>query len=147
MIEIICGVYGGKDGMKRPGDKPFRLSPEEEARLVARKVARYVPEPVEEVDEEVEGEEVMTPIGFDETPPEDFTDDTAEDEAEVEGEEIVDLATLSAKELRELGKEYGLSFKANASKVSMIEAITAAQAELDEPAEDAPTFDASEAVL
>ena len=143
MIEIISGVYGGKNGIKRPGDKPFRLSPEEEARLVSRKVACYVPDPAAEVEEEVVD---TAPIGFDETPPDDFVDDITEDEAEVE-EEPIDLATLSAKELREIGKEYGLSFKANASKVSMIEAITAAQAELDEPAEDAPTFDASEAVL
>ena len=141
MIEIICGVYGGKNGMKRPGDKPFSLSPAEEARLVARKVARYVeqPEMLETEDQHSDAEADGTPIGFDEIPPEDF------DEAEVM-EEIVDLETLSTKELRELGAEYGLTFKANAKKTDMIEKITEAQAQLAEDIEDAPTFDAAEAV-
>lgn len=146
MIEIICGVYGGKDGMKRPGDKPFSLSPAEEARLVARKVARYVEQP-KQVDAEAEAEADAeltdyeadgAPIGFDETPPEDF------DEADAV-EEIVDLKSLTAKELRKIGKEYGLTFKANDKKETMIEAIVAAQAELAD-GEDAPVFDAAEAV-
>lgn len=148
MVKMLRGVFGLPiDGIVKAMDKnsgPFKASAEQEARLVRLGLAVYVDEHAAEV--ENEDMEDNAPIGFDETPPDDFVDDTAEDAAEVE-EEIVDLATLSAKELRELGKEYGLSFKANASKVSMIEAIMAAQAELDESAEDAPAFDAAEAVL
>ena len=77
-------------------------------------------------------------------PPEDFVED-AEDEADVV-EEIIDLETLTVNELRELGKEYGLTFKANTKKADMIEAITEAQAQIAEDGEDAPTFDAAEAV-
>lgn len=125
--------------MKRPGDKPFSLSPEEEARLVARKVARYVNEPVFILDGEYVPDDA--PIGFDETPPEDADIDEAE-----AVEEIVDLKSLSAKELREVGKEYGLTFKANTKKDDMIEAIARAQFALAD-GEDAPSFDAAEAVL
>ena len=156
MIEMIAGVFGlpvkdktGKTirikGMG-PNDGPFSAAPEREAELVKKGVARYVEQiQVEDEDSETEEEQIQVeddgaPIGFDETPPEDF----GEDEAEIV-EEIIDLETFSAKELRELGKDYGLTFKANASKVSMIEAITAAQDAIAVD-EDAPTFDAAEAV-
>lgn len=151
MIKIVQGVYGflDKDGIVRPkteADEPFELSAEQEARLVNLGVAQYVgnvkdeQEPEEtapEDTEEMETDGEQDPIGFDETPPEDFGD-----------EEIIDLETLTVKELRELGEEYGLSFKANAKKAEMIEAITAAQTEiaLGEESEPAPVFDASEAV-
>lgn len=148
MIKIVQGVYGflDKDGIVRPkteADEPFELTPEQEARLVRLGVAQYVgnvkgeqepeestPEETEQVDAEGEQE----PIGFDETPP-------------VE----VDLSTLSVKELREIGKEYGLTFKVGTSKADMIKAIEAAEAELvidaeDEDGEPAPVFDATEAV-
>ncbi len=42
MIQMISGVYGGKKGMKRPGDGPFSLSAEEEKRLISREVAKPV---------------------------------------------------------------------------------------------------------
>ncbi len=42
MIRMVCGAYGGKDGLKRAGSGPFCLSEEEEARLVRRGVAAYV---------------------------------------------------------------------------------------------------------
>jgi hypothetical protein len=153
MIKIVRGVYGfmDKDGIVRPkteADEPFELLPEQEARLVDRGVAEYVGDAKIEQDveaEQVENEGEQAPIGFDETPPEDFV----EDEAEVV-EEIIDLETLTGKELRELGKEYGLTFKANAKKADMIEAITEAQKEVavaEDDGELAPVFDASEAVL
>ena len=119
---------------------PFSVAPEREAELVKKGIARYVEQP-KRVDDEPglsDHEDDGTPIGFDETPPEDF------DEAEAV-EEIVDLKSLTAKELREIGKEYGLTFKANDKKDTMIEAIVAAQAELAD-GEDAPVFDAAEAV-
>ena len=52
------------------------------------------------------------------------------------------IEDMTAKELRQLGAEYGLTFKGNASKSDMIEAIKA-EWPVDE---DAPTFDAAEAV-
>ncbi len=165
MIKIVRGVYGFKDknGIVRPkteADEPFELLPEQEARLVSIGVSEYVGGIDEEqadeteqggIDEEQADEteqggidEEQDPIGFDETPPEDFV----EDEAEVM-EEIIDLETLSGKELREIGKEYGLTFKANTKKADMIAAITEAQKEVAEAEDDdepAPVFDATEAV-
>ena len=142
MIKIVQGVYGflDKSGIVRPkteADEPFELLPEQEARLVALGVAEYVDEPEGEHEaggadlQDVEVE--LDPIGFDETPPE---------------EEPVDLATLTVNELREIGKEYGITFKANAKKAEMIKAIMEAQAEIaeDDESEPAPAFDATEAV-
>ncbi len=144
MIEMIAGVFGlpiiGENGKTirikgmGPSDGPFSVSPEREAELVKKGIARYV---------EDGGNEPYTPddapTGFDEMPPEDL-----EGEGEAV-EEPVDLSALSAKELREIGMEYGLTFKGNASKDSMIDAITAAQIALA-ASEDAPSFDATEAV-
>lgn len=162
MIQMIAGVYGlqekqanGKTRViaKGPNDGPFSTSPEQEARLVKMKLAVYVGQPKDEAeDEQTEDNAEGYPIGFDETPPDDFGDDSEpaddSDEAE-EAEVIVDLASLTAKELREIGKEYGLTFKANAKKDEMVAAITAAQEETieDDAEDDAPAFDAAEAVL
>lgn len=138
MIEMISGVYGGRDGIKKPGDGAFSLSPAEEARLVRRGVARYT-NIVEEAStpDTTDSEglvEDIDPIGFDDMPP---------------VEEPVDLESMSAKELRELGAEYGLTFKGNASKSYMIEAITAAQIEAADDTDygDGPAFDPAEAVI
>lgn len=149
MIKIVQGVYGflGKDGIVRPkteADEPFELTPEQEARLVKLGVAEYVgnveeeQEPVEtateDAEQQVEIEEEQKVIGFDEIPP-------------VE----IPLSDHSVKELREIGKEYGLSFKVGTTKADMIQAIEEAEAALNIDAEDddgesAPTFDATEAV-
>lgn len=143
MIKIVRGVYGfkDKDGIVRPktaADEPFELLPEQEERLVKRGVAEYVGKvESEQVPEEVEQEEIeseQAPIGFDEMP-----------------EEETALSDLSVKELRAIGKEYGLTFKVGTSKDDMVKAIEAAEAELNTEAEDdesepAPVFDASEAV-
>ena len=128
MIRIIRGVYGylDKDGIVRPkteADAPFALLPEQEARLVRLGVAEYV--------------------GIAEEEP---------DSVEFEEEPVVEvpLSEYTVKELRELGKEYGLSFKVGISKAEMVAAIEQAEAELvdaeDEDGELAPVFDASEAV-
>lgn len=146
MIEMIAGVFGlpikGANGNTirikgmGPNDGPFSVTPEREAELVEKGIARYVHNPVADAEAAYVPDDA--PIGFDETPP--------EDEAEVV-EEIIDLETLTAKELRELGKEYGLTFKANASKAHMIKAITEVQSEVeDDDLEDVPSFDAAEAV-
>jgi len=49
---------------------------------------------------------------------------------------------MSVKELRELGRERGITFKVGVSKADMIEAIQAAENDQS----DAPEFDASEAI-
>ena len=141
MIQIVRGVYGflDKDGIVRPkteADAPFELLPDQEARLVRLGVAKYVgvadaqPEPEEAEEEEIEQE----PIDFDEMP-----------------SEIIPLSEMTVKELRELGKEYGLTFKVGSSKADMVQAIKDAEAALaidaeGEDDEPAPVFDASEAV-
>lgn len=152
MIQIICGVYGGKDGVKRPGDKPFTLSPAEEARLVARKVAVYVNAPT--IDPEDEDIPDDAPIGFDETPPEDFDMDDLPDGVIAIPEYSVDM---KATELREIGKLCGLTFKVGMSKEEMVAALDKhieenmvddeefVDADTIDP-EDAPIFDAAEAV-
>ena len=154
MIEMIAGVFGLpiKDKSGRtirikgmgPNDGPFSVSPEREEELVKKGIARYVEDVTADSNDHDDADiSNDAPAGFDETPPE-GTDDDAEDEAEVV-EEIVDLKSLSAKELREMGKEYGLTFKANDKKETMINAIAAAQMELA-GSEDAPTFDPAGAV-
>lgn len=131
MIRIIKGVYGylNENGVvkpKTPEDKPFELTKEQEARLVELDVAEYV-------------EAEAYPIGFDEQPPEGIEED----------ELRKPLDEMSAKELRELGKEYGLSFKVGMSKAEMAAAIESAE-QADEAEEDdgeeLPEFDPSEAV-
>lgn len=131
MIRIIKGVYGylNENGVvkpKTPEDKPFELTKEQEARLVGLGVAEYV-------------EAEAYPIGFDEQPPEDIEED----------ETRKPLDEMSVKELRELGKEYGLTFKVGMSKAEMAAAIESAE-QADEAEEDdgeeLPEFDPSEAV-
>lgn len=143
MIKIVQGVYGfmDKNGIVRPkteADEPFALSPEQEERLVKLGVAVYVGNAEDEQEPEItepeESEDEQEPIGFDETP-----------------EEEIPLSKRSVKELREIGKEYGLTFKVGITKDDMVEAIKTAEAELAADAEDddgepAPVFDASEAV-
>ena len=153
MIKIVQGVYGflDKNGIVHPkteADEPFELAPEQEARLVNLGVAQYVenvkdeqePEDTDtegttpEDTEEVETEDEQEPIGFDETP-----------------EEEIPLSELHVNKLREIGKEYGLSFKVGTTKDDMVKLIETAEAELHaeaegEDSEPAPVFDASEAV-
>ena len=78
-----------------------------------------------------------------------FNVDNVDIEIEDEPIEERPLSEYSAKELREIGKDYGLTFKVGISKAEMIAAIEAAEADLDtdcEDDEDVPAFDASEAV-
>lgn len=143
MIRIIKGVYGhvpnpdtGIVVPKTSKDEPFSLSPEQEKRLVSIGVAEYVdapaapaiPEP-EDVDEATEAE--------------------AEPEAPA-AEPETSLDDMSAKELREYGKTFGLTFRVGMTKVEMREAIEAAEAEVETEGEDdeaPPVFDAAEAVM
>ena len=127
MIRIVRGVYGylDKDGIVRPkteADAPFELTPEQEERLVRLGVAQYAGNVNFAQESEESAEEVPT------------------------GERL--LTDMSAKELRELGKDYGITFKVGMSKAEMVAAIEEAENELDavQDGEPAPVFDASEAV-
>lgn len=152
MIKMLAGVYGlhikNADGTTRvkamgPNDGPFAIDPEKEARLVSMGVACYVggqdkapEEVVPEVPELPELPEDVVPI------PEYHTG-------------------MTAKELREIGKLCGLTFKVGMSKEEMVSTLDAHIAENtvdpDEaepedaeevvPEEEAPVFDAAEAVL
>lgn len=122
MIKLISGTYGSKPP-KRPGDGPFELTAEEEARLVRRGVARYVSE-IPTVD--------PTPIGFDETP----------DDADSIPEYSADM---KVEELREIGKQCGLTFKIGMTKDEMVSALDAHFGETTE--DDAPVFNAADAVV
>lgn len=143
MIRMTNGVCGAKDGMKRASDGPFTLPAEVEARLVERGVAEYVtaPAPAPEPEQEpvsAPEEKVTVPATEDDNTPH---------------------VGMALKELREIGKEYGLTFKVGMNKPEMVAAIMAAQNPPEqvedevteevtetEPEEDAPTFDATEAV-
>lgn len=138
MIQIVRGVYGylDQDGIVRPkteADAPFELLPEQEERLVRLGVAQYVGN-VKLTQDLADLTEAVGAIDIDEAP-----------------EEERPLSDYSVKELRELGKEYGLTFKVGMSKAEMVAAIEAAEATLemdddDEDGDPAPVFDASEAV-
>lgn len=154
MVEMIAGVFGlpikDKHGNTirikgmGPNDGPFSVSPDREAELVKKGIARYVELPNADAEHnDVVSADTTAPIGFDEMPPE-YIAGGADDEEET-AEEFVDLNSLSAKELREMGKDYGLTFKATDKKATMIDAIIAAQIELAS-SDDAPSFDATEAV-
>ena len=138
MIKIIRGVYGylDKEGIVRPKtaeDAPFSLSPDQEARLVRLGVAKYVGDATQ-APAEADLEDISVDLEMVDTP-----------------EEERPLSDYSVKGLREIGKDYGLTFKVGISKADMIKAIEDAEAALDDDAEDedgepAPVFDASEAV-
>ena len=146
MIKMKSGTYGlpvmhggavVRVERKTSKDEPFSLSPEAEARLVERGVAEYVGEAVGITED---GEITDLPDGVTAIP--------------VYSEET------SAKELREIGKLCGLSFKVGMSKADMVAALDAhieanmvEGVEVNEDGEitvaegeDAPTFDPSEAV-
>ena len=135
MIKIVSGVYGhyinGRVVAKDKNSPPFSLTPEREAELVEKGIAEYFEEYSASLD----------PIGFDETPPDD------------DGDNIPAYsAKNTVKELRDLGKAHGLTFKVGMSKADMLAelddlfGVEEAEAD-DEAADDAPMFDAAEAVL
>lgn len=135
MIQMKAGTFGlPVDGVVKPMTKdsgPFKASAEQEDRLVKMGLAEYVTD--------------GTPIGFDETPEDEPIEGAPEEDEPI----LKPLEDLTIGELRALGKEHGLTFKVGTTKAKMVEAITAAQATIvDEEGteEDAPTFDASEAV-
>ena len=143
MIRIIKGVYGhvpnpdtGIVVPKTSKDEPFSLSPEQEKRLVSIGVAEYVDAPAAPA--------IPEPEDVDEAP-------EAEAEPEVPAAEPeTSLDDMSAKELREYGKTFGLTFRVGMTKAEMREAIEAAEAAVETEGEDdeaPPVFDAAEAVI
>ena len=147
MIQMIAGVFGlpikGKDGKTirikgmGPNDGPFSVSPEREAELVKKGVARYVEPP--KVDAE-------------------HHEGNADGSA---GEYPLYNADMKADQLKEIGKQFGLTFKVGMKKTEMVAALDKhfgknaddedgkADADTDGSAggdEDAPTFDPAGAV-
>ena len=147
MIKMISGVFGlpQADGSVKPMDKnskPFSTSKELEKKLVEKKRAVYV-DTVEDVD-------TSAPIGFDETPPEEFEELPELPEGVTAIPEYSE--DMKQSELREIGAMCGLTFKVGMTKKEMvaaldahIEANTVEGDELEEE-DDSPEFDASEAV-
>jgi hypothetical protein len=140
MIKMIRGVFGlPVNGIVKAMDKnsgPFEAGEEQEARLIRLGLAVRVedgePAPADEPNVEVDTDSL---IGFDDMPPEAVAEEKA-------------IEDMNAKELREFGKELGLTFKVGMSKADMLAAIKAAwpQPVEDEDGEPAPVFDAAEAV-
>ncbi len=147
MIQMIAGVYGRKmpDGSVKAMDKnsePFEVSPETEERLIRLGLAVRV--------------DMEMPIGFDETPPEDDVEPDLPDG--VVG--IPEYSTKNTKaELNLIALRCGITLDASMTKAEMVAALDAHieahmvdGVDIDEDAaeddgEDAPSFDASEAVL
>ena len=140
MIEMLQGTFGlPVNGIVKGMNKnsgPFDAGAEQEARLVSLGLAKYVDEPVVE----------DAPV-FDETPPElpELPD----------GVEAIPEYSIESKadELREIAKMCGLSFKVGMTKAEMVEALDkffdenlVDDAEDESVVEDAPVFDATEAV-
>lgn len=150
MIQMIAGVYGRKmpDGSVKAMDKnsePFEVSPETEERLIRLGLAVRV----DHVDTDM-------PIGFDETPPADDGEDALPDGVGV----IPEYSTKNTKaELNLIALQCGITLDASMTKAEMVAALDAHieahmvdGVDIDEYAaeddgEDAPSFDASEAVL
>ena len=149
MIEMIAGIFGLRvkqpNGGSRivgmgPNDGPFSVDPEREAELVAKGIARYVEPPKVE-----------------EQPATGTTEGSTEGEAVTVPEYS---AEMKATQLREIGAQFGLTFKVGMTKEAMVAALDAHFATADtegdtegetvegaEGAEDAPTFDPSQAVM
>lgn len=143
MIKMIAGVYGlpikNADGSIRvkgmgPKDGPFSIDPEKEAKLVSKGVACYV---------------------------ENHSAETEPDELPELPDGVIPIPEynegMTAKQLREIGKLCGLTFKIGMSKAEMVDALDAhiaenavdtddADPEESIQEEDAPVFDAAEAV-
>ena len=139
MIRMIRGVFGlPVNGIVKAMDKnsgAFEAGAEQEERLIRLGLAVKVeaadgePAPAETVD-------TTAPIGFDEMPP--LHEVPAYD------------ADMKADQLREIGAQFGLTFKVGMKKTDMVAALDKHFAENsteeEEDGEPAPVFDAAEAV-
>lgn len=143
MIRMIAGKYGlYKDGrvigMTRESG-PFEAGATEELRLVSLGIAEYVDAPAEE-----KASESVPPAGDDAPPVPELPEG-------VEGIPMYGVDS-SVKELREIGKMCGLTFKVGTTKEEMVAALDAHIAEntvdgVTVDGDDAPpVFNAAEAV-
>lgn len=114
-IRITKGVFPWNNGFVRAGDPPIEVDEALARRLVEQK-------------------------GVAEYVTLNLVEETSEPDAQP-----VYHSGMTAKELREIGEAYGLSFKQGMSKADMVSKLDELFAE-QEPEEDAPTFDAAEAV-
>lgn len=114
-IRITKGVYLWNNDLVRAGDPPIEVDEAQARRLVEQKGVA----------------EYVTPYSV--------------EEADEPAAQPPYHIGMTAKELREIGAEYGLTFKQGMSKADMVSKMDELFAGL-EPAEDAPTFDAAEAV-
>ena len=114
-IKITKGVFLWNNGFVRAGDPPIEVDEALARRLVEQKGVA----------------EYVTPYPVEET-----SEPAAQPPYHI---------GMTAKELREIGAEYGLTFKQGMSKADMVSKLDEIFAE-QEPAEDVPTFDAAEAV-
>lgn len=136
MIKIVQGTYGylDKNGVVKPKtekDKPFSLTDEQEARLVGLGVAKYVQA----------------------EPPADSGQGNNEETGNLDPEQ---LGELTNAQLKEMAEQMGIDTKKLTTKAKLIEAITAVEVipghaedgegEPEDDGEQAPTFDATEAV-
>lgn len=159
-IKMIAGTFGFWDGKKvvpkTNKDKAFSVSDEVAERLIRLNMAETVAGEAEaaEIDKDVlevtdEGKAVR---GGEkpENEGDEYDEDSSEridESADEEIDETVIDKTMTAKELRELGKIYGLTFKVGMSKAEMVDALKDHfAAENAEDDEDAPELDASKAV-
>lgn len=133
-IRITAGVFGWNRGQSydlvKAGDPPIEVDEALAQRLVTKGVAEYVT-PSTQPDEEPAAEP------------------TAEPDEEPAGKAY--HIGMTAKELREIGESYGLTFKQGMSKADMVAKMDELfaglePAEAEQDAEGAPTFDAAEAV-
>lgn len=154
MIQMIAGVFGlPVDGIVRAMDKncgPFEASPEQEERLIRIGLAVRV----DHVDTDM-------PIGFDETPPDNYTGDNGDPELPEGVIVIPEYSTKNTKaELNLIALQCGITLDASMSKAEMVAALDAHieanmvdgvdvedEADAEDDGEPAPAFDASEAVL
>lgn len=146
MIKMICGVCRTADGLKRPSDPPFSMSPDEEKRLVESKVAIYAT-----------GEGVATPPaglgdnGGGTTPPEQkapsapscISADDLPDSAKVL--DIVDghfaedgLSAMKNAELKALAIDLGLDPKGCGNKAEYVALLLTVEITEDDDSGDAP---------
>ena len=125
-IKLTAGIFCWQHNIIRAGDPAIEVDEATARRLVEEKgVAEYV------------------------TPPAEFDADEERADAEPDGKAY--HIGMTAKELREIGAGYGLTFKQGISKAEMVEMLDTlfsdlALAETEQGSEDAPTFDAAEAV-
>ena len=144
MIKMIRGVFGLPiNGIVKAMDKnsgAFQASAEQEERLVKLGLAVRVDDVATQAIPDDVPEDDGAPIGFDDMPP--LPEDVKEFPEYNEG--------MKVTELREIGAKHGLTFKVGMSKKEMVAALDAhfdAYAAEDVVAdEDAPAFDAAEAV-